>query len=130
MLCHVCDEEYHPVGKTMSVICFLGMHLMYNLAHQVELPLMEQITGKKMLEAFKIPVWADSGMNVILPTVASGPETVLVPNEDVVLYEFFIISTLSYLHFIYGAVTEVSTILEVKCLTIPYPNAGCKPKES
>lgn len=124
MLSHVCDEEYHPVGKTLSLVSFLGIHTLYNLAHQVELPLMETITGSKILQVFNMPVMADRGMNIILPTVSEAPGSVLVPHEELVLYEFFVIATISYLHFVWGVISEITQILKINCLTIPYPPKG------
>mmetsp|Transcript_48375 Transcript_48375/g.151669 ORF Transcript_48375/g.151669 Transcript_48375/m.151669 type:complete len:437 (+) Transcript_48375:76-1386(+) len=118
MLAHVCDEEYHPVGKTISVIAFLGAHMLFNLAHQVEIPALKYLIGTSILKPFNMSVFADRGMNILVPTPSNVENSVLVPHEDVVLYEFFIIAMISYVHFIIGVTREITEILGIQCFVI------------
>ena len=91
MIAHLCDEEYHPFGRTISVVCFLACHTAYNLYQQV---------------------------------VEGGA----VVDEKMVLFEFFGIGLVAYVHLISHLIWEVTTVLNIKCFKIPYDKGGLKKK--
>ena len=87
MIAHLCEEEYHPFGKTMALFVFIGLH-----------------AGSSLFKWFKID---EEFIGYSL-------------NEEFLLYEFFAISAFAYAHLVFCVVWEVTTILGIKCFTIPH----------
>merc|ERR1712070_722942 len=88
MLAHICEEEFHPNGRTTACATVLAGHICFCLIfNEKEIPYTKLLTGN----ALQVDV----------------TQTM----EELCLYQLSVLLSLSYFHMVTKIVAEVSSIL-------------------
>jgi phosphatidylglycerophosphate synthase len=100
MLAHLCNEEYHPFGKTIAALVVLQLNAMVALALHLN----------------------------IFPSLGLGKLSWDVGHEYLQLYLCFAVLLASYVHLVWSVVSEVSKALGIYAFTITRKRPAKKSK--
>ncbi|CAD2222686.1 CDP-alcohol phosphatidyltransferase, putative [Angomonas deanei] len=113
MVAHLLSQPYQPFRKTFIPITVFAGHILLTYFHNVSRARKEMIRGMSLAEETII-----GGSHSNLP-YSSYAQYAYDMDEEMVLYEFFFLSLVSFVHLAYYVVRETAHALSVSVFTVP-----------
>ena len=133
MLSHITDDEYHPMGRTYWLVVGVGFQFVVSCCFS-DVNCWDVVSLQALRGAWQ--GGRDYNMQGMPSEAVREPVSTMFTlfvqppvwtQEDFLLYELLVITGVSYFHYVFRIVLEVSGALNVSVFSIPYPNKATKP---
>ncbi|CCW68856.1 unnamed protein product [Phytomonas sp. Hart1] len=116
MLAHLCGIEFQPFRRTFLPVFLFGLHTTLTFLHG-EAKLMQKQSVSTLTETF-----LNNKNNQIIPScqmVGEHSRFTYILDENLILYEFFALSVVTFAHLAWNAVREIASALNVQIFRVP-----------
>ncbi|KPI83489.1 putative aminoalcohol phosphotransferase [Leptomonas seymouri] len=126
MVSHLCNAEFFPFRRTFLPFVFFGVHICLTYLHNVgQLRRQQQQRSRSSASnggdgvAAAWGIVNRSGSRVPVSATGAYSDYAYDLDEELILYEFFALSVVTFLHLVWNVVRETAAALEVPVFTVP-----------